>query len=106
LPTLLEHQEVVLTVPASFDEAAHELTLEAARRAGLSVRLLEEPQAAFHDFMQRAGPGNEGEGTSRCDASASAAQAIDSVPVTILRPGSRLLGLPQELLQRSRLLRI
>lgn len=51
----LEAQEVVLTVPASFDEAARELTLEAARRAGLSVRLLEEPQAAFYDFMQRAG---------------------------------------------------
>src|SRR5207244_1424515 len=31
---LLENQEVVLTVPASFDEAARELTIEAARRAG------------------------------------------------------------------------
>ena len=46
----LEAQEIVLTVPASFDEAARALTLEAARLAGLDrLRLLEEPQAAF-DF--------------------------------------------------------
>ncbi len=51
----LAEQEVVLTVPASFDEVARELTLEAASRAGLPVRLLEEPQAAFYDFMNRAG---------------------------------------------------
>jgi molecular chaperone DnaK (HSP70) len=51
----LAAQEVVLTVPASFDEVARELTLEAAARAGLSVRLLEEPQAAFYDFMAQAG---------------------------------------------------
>ncbi|WP_394828321.1 Hsp70 family protein [Pendulispora albinea] len=47
--------DVVLTVPASFDQGARELTLEAAARAGLSVRLLEEPQAAFYDCMQRIG---------------------------------------------------
>ncbi len=52
----LETQEVVLTVPASFDEDARELTVEASRRAGLDVRLLEEPQAAFYDFMARVGP--------------------------------------------------
>ncbi len=52
----LAEQEVVLTVPASFDEDARELTLAAAQRAGLAVRLLEEPQAAFYDFMVRAGP--------------------------------------------------
>jgi molecular chaperone DnaK (HSP70) len=51
----LAEQEVVLTVPASFDEVARELTLEAATRAGLAVRLLEEPQAAFYDFMAQAG---------------------------------------------------
>jgi len=51
----LHEQEVVLTVPASFDEAARELTLEAAKIAGLRVRLLEEPQAAFYDFMRQAG---------------------------------------------------
>ncbi|HEX7667722.1 MAG TPA: Hsp70 family protein, partial [Polyangiaceae bacterium] len=46
---------IVLTVPASFDEAARELTFEAAKRVGLSVRLLEEPQAAFYDVMRRIG---------------------------------------------------
>lgn len=49
----LEEQEVVVTVPASFDEVARELTLEAARRAGLPhVRLLEEPQAALYAWLQ------------------------------------------------------
>jgi molecular chaperone DnaK (HSP70) len=54
----LAAQEVVLTVPASFDQVARELTVEASSRAGLSVRLLEEPQAAFYDFIARAGPGD------------------------------------------------
>ncbi len=50
----LERQELVLTVPASFDEVARVLTLEAARLAGLpQVRLLEEPQAACYDWLQR-----------------------------------------------------
>ncbi len=50
----LEAQEVVLTVPASFDEGARALTLEAAQRAGLpKLRLLEEPQAAFYDWIHR-----------------------------------------------------
>ncbi|MCA1860375.1 hsp70 family protein [Janthinobacterium sp. HSC-3S05] len=50
----LEEQELVLTIPASFDEGARALTLEAARMAGLpTVRLVEEPQAAFYDFLQR-----------------------------------------------------
>jgi molecular chaperone DnaK (HSP70) len=45
-------QDIVVTVPASFDEAARELTLEAARKAGLEgVVLLEEPQAAFYAWM-------------------------------------------------------
>lgn len=48
-------QDVVLTVPASFDEVARELTLEAATRAGLRVRLLEEPQAAFYAAMHHGG---------------------------------------------------
>jgi molecular chaperone DnaK (HSP70) len=51
----LERQQIVLTVPASFDQMARELTVRAARQSGLSVRLLEEPQAAFYDFMARAG---------------------------------------------------
>lgn len=50
----LEDQDIVLTVPASFDEGARALTLEAARLAGLPrLRLLEEPQAAFHDWLFR-----------------------------------------------------
>jgi molecular chaperone DnaK (HSP70) len=47
----LSAQEVVVTVPASFDEVARSLTVSAARRAGLEkFTLLEEPQAAFYDF--------------------------------------------------------
>ena len=47
-----KHQEVVLTVPASFDEAARELTVEAAKRAGFAnLTLLEEPQAAFYCWI-------------------------------------------------------
>jgi molecular chaperone DnaK (HSP70) len=57
----LAEQDVVLTVPASFDEVARELTLDAARGAGLEPKLLEEPQAAFYDWMARAGA----EGLSR-----------------------------------------
>ena len=50
----LERQELVLTVPASFDEAARALTVEAARLAGLPrLRLLEEPQAACYDWLHR-----------------------------------------------------
>ncbi|AKF11056.1 Chaperone protein DnaK [Sandaracinus amylolyticus] len=52
----LDEQEVVLTIPASFDEGGRALTLEAARLAGLPrVRLLEEPQAAFYDWLARRG---------------------------------------------------
>ncbi len=50
----LEQQDIVITVPASFDEAARSLTLEAARLAGLpKVRLLEEPQAVCYDWLRR-----------------------------------------------------
>ncbi len=48
----LAEQDVVIGVPASFDDGARALTLEAAAQAGLqTVRLLEEPQAAFYDFL-------------------------------------------------------
>jgi hypothetical protein len=48
----LAEQDVVVTVPASFDEGARELTTQAAAAAGLGeVRLLEEPQAAFYDWL-------------------------------------------------------
>ncbi|MCK8497471.1 Hsp70 family protein [Myxococcus fulvus] len=50
----LSRQEVVITVPASFDEAARALTVSAARKAGLEkFTLLEEPQAAFYDYTAR-----------------------------------------------------
>ncbi|NOT83261.1 MAG: hsp70 family protein [Methylococcaceae bacterium] len=49
----LEQQDIVLTVPASFDEAARSLTLEAAKLAGFTqVRLLEEPQAVCYDWLR------------------------------------------------------
>jgi hypothetical protein len=50
-------QEIVLTVPASFDDAARTLTLEAAQRAGLgeTLVLLEEPQAAFYEHFAATG---------------------------------------------------
>jgi molecular chaperone DnaK (HSP70) len=48
----LHKQEVVITVPASFDEVARGLTVNAARQAGLEkFTLVEEPQAAFYDFI-------------------------------------------------------
>ncbi|MBI5690047.1 MAG: hsp70 family protein [Verrucomicrobia bacterium] len=50
----LARQEVVITVPASFDEVARALTATAARQAGLETfTLVEEPQAAFYDFTSR-----------------------------------------------------
>lgn len=50
----LELQDIVLTVPASFDEGARALTLSAAKLAGLPrLRLLEEPQAVFYDWLLR-----------------------------------------------------
>jgi hypothetical protein len=50
----LASQEVIITVPASFDEAARTLTVRAARQAGLQrVRLLEEPQAAFYAWLDQ-----------------------------------------------------
>ncbi len=52
----LEHQEVFLTVPASFDAVARELTVKAAEMAQLSnVTLLEEPQAAFYAWIHSSG---------------------------------------------------
>ena len=50
----LARQNVVITVPASFDESARSLTLEAAKIAGLNdIRLLEEPQAVCYDWLRR-----------------------------------------------------
>ncbi|MBZ5592214.1 MAG: Hsp70 family protein [Acidobacteriia bacterium] len=47
-------QQILVTVPASFDAVARELTLQAAERAGFrDVTLLEEPQAAFYAWIER-----------------------------------------------------
>ena len=52
----LAQQDVLLTVPASFDEEARELTVRAAHAAGLAdVTLLEEPQAAFYAWIDALG---------------------------------------------------
>ena len=53
-------QDITVTVPASFDAAAQRLTLNAAEEAGFprSVRLLEEPQAAFYCWLQQSGAPN------------------------------------------------
>jgi len=54
----LAAQDVLLTVPASFDEEARELTRRAAEQAGLErVTLLEEPQAAFYAWLESQGEG-------------------------------------------------
>lgn len=48
----LDQQELVVTIPASFDEAVRTLTLEAAHLAGLPrLKLLEEPQAVCYDWL-------------------------------------------------------
>jgi molecular chaperone DnaK (HSP70) len=52
----LSKGQIVLTVPASFDEVARSLTAEAAKAAGLGdVTLLEEPQAAFYAWTAQTG---------------------------------------------------
>ena len=64
----LSQQDLVVTLPASFDEVARELTVQAAAAAGLPrVVLIEEPQAAFYawidaheaDWEQRVSPGQK-----------------------------------------------
>ena len=49
-------QDVTVTIPASFDPAARELTVEAAKAAGYqNLTLLEEPQAALYNWIQHSG---------------------------------------------------
>ena len=51
--TPFDQQDVAVTIPASFDPAARELTAQAARAAGyLNLTLLEEPQAALYNWIQ------------------------------------------------------
>lgn len=50
----LQEQDLTITVPASFDPAARELTVEAARSVGLGqALLLEEPQSALYSWIER-----------------------------------------------------
>jgi hypothetical protein len=50
----LSQQDVIVTLPASFDEVARQLTIQAAVEAGLpNVLLIEEPQAAFYAWLHR-----------------------------------------------------
>jgi hypothetical protein len=50
----LSQQDVAITLPASFDEVARQLTIQAATEAGLhSIVLIEEPQAAFYAWLYR-----------------------------------------------------
>jgi hypothetical protein len=52
----LAEQDVLITVPASFDEEARELTRRAAEQGGYQqVTLLEEPQAAFYAWLESQG---------------------------------------------------
>jgi hypothetical protein len=49
-----DQQEILVTVPASFDAVARELTQKAAEQAGCrNLTLLEEPQAAFYAWIER-----------------------------------------------------
>ncbi|MFX1677429.1 Hsp70 family protein [Paraburkholderia sp. A2WS-5] len=49
-------QDITVTIPASFDPAARELTAEAAQAAGYArMTLLEEPQAALYSWIQKSG---------------------------------------------------
>jgi hypothetical protein len=50
-----DQQSVTVTIPASFDPGARELTLDAARLAGFTPTLLEEPQAALYSWIQGSG---------------------------------------------------
>ena len=50
----LDKQDIVITLPASFDETARQLTIRAAAKAGLQkVVLIEEPQAAFYAWIYK-----------------------------------------------------
>jgi molecular chaperone DnaK (HSP70) len=54
----LHSEEIILTVPASFDAAARDLTTQAANHADLpNVTLLEEPQAALYAWLEKVGDG-------------------------------------------------
>ena len=56
LDAVFEDQEIFLTVPASFDTVARDLTIQAARQIGAKhLTILEEPQAAFYAWLVQSG---------------------------------------------------
>ena len=73
----LAEQDFVLTLPASFDEVARELTVKAAALAGLPrVVLIEEPQAAFYAWIYAHATTGTGSSTrARRSSSATSAAA-------------------------------
>ncbi len=77
-----EQQDIILTVPASFDEVARSLTVEAARLAGFTkMTLLEEPQAAFYSWIAQS------EASSKTAPHAS----TSALGKNKLQPGQRIL---------------
>ncbi|TVO33083.1 Hsp70 family protein [Vibrio algivorus] len=79
----LRDQQVTITIPASFDPAAKELTAEAARNAGFKhVTLLEEPQAAMYSWID-----------SNCDAWRDQVELGDLVLVVDIGGGTTDLSL-------------
>ena len=82
-PTLaFAAQRIVVTVPASFDEGAQQLTRRAAELAGYprSLRLLEEPQAAFYAWLH----GDDDAGATAATRLADALPTLAAHPATVL----------------------
>lgn len=106
----LGEQELVLTVPASFDAVARQLTVSAAEAAGMRVRLLEEPQAAFYDYMRGGGaealghalaPGADTATVLVCDVGGG---TTDLSLIRIRRTGSAAFGVERVAVGRHLLL--
>lgn len=78
-------QDITITVPASFDAAAQRLSLTAAEQAGYpeTVRLLEEPQAAFYTWL--AGHGGEDSAWEALAQAAATPEADDGTAPPSLR---------------------
>ncbi len=99
-----ERQLIILTVPASFDEVARELTVRAAAEAGIpNAILLEEPLAAFYAWLSRheAGMGSIARTMANWCWSATSAAAPPTLPSWALAPkrdGSNSTGWPSAII--------
>ena len=82
---------MVLTVPASFDDVARTLTVEAARKAGLeNLTLLEEPQAAFYCWLVTHSAARGGGAEARVRAASSwTSAAAPAISASSRRSSSR-----------------